>query len=466
MHPPGTPYTIEVNPTIPPRLARLEELANNLWYSWDRPTRALFARLHPGLWDAVGHNPKAFLKRVDERRLDAAAEDPVVPRQLQPRAVGLRHVSRRAAARNGAPALRDKRPGRLLLRRVRLSRKPADLLRRPRHPRRRPLQGGERPAPAASSASGLLYRQGYFSQTIDAEGNQHATYADSDFDDLPTRPRRGARRHRARASTVELPGRDVTRKVWQARVGHVTLYLLDTDVEENSEHDRDITHRLYGGDRATRIEQEIVLGIGGVRALAALGLKPTVWHINEGHAAFLVLERIRAARCRQGLDFASALEAVAANTVFTTHTAVPAGHDHFADDMMAQLFRRATAGDVGIDATTLLALGRTPGERRLQHDGARRCAARALTTAYRASTAASRRACCAASGRRSRPRKTRSIYVTNGVHVPTFLAPEWDDVVRALPRARLDAAPAADRGVLERDRSRFRTICSGACAST
>ena len=184
---------------------------------------------------------------------------------------------------------------------------------------------------------GLLYRQGYFSQTIDGEGNQRAEYYDSDFDDLPIQPvlkDGGAELH----VEVELPGRKVAVKVWQARVGHVILYLLDTDVDANSERDRGITYRLYGGDRTTRIEQEIVLGVGGVRALAALGLKPTVWHINEGHAAFLVLERMRG-MMRQGLlDFEAALEAVAVNTVFTTHTAVPAGHDHFSEDMIRAYF--------------------------------------------------------------------------------------------------------------------------------
>ena len=129
---------------------------------------------------------------------------------------------------------------------------------------------------------------------------------------------------------VELPGREVLVKVWQAQVGHVTLYLLDTDLPENNERDRDIAHRLYGGDRTTRIEQEIVLGVGGVRALAAMGLKPTVWHINEGP------RRVPGARAHprpggaRGCRSMPRLEAVAANTVFTTHTPVPAGHDHFA----------------------------------------------------------------------------------------------------------------------------------------
>ncbi len=132
---------------------------------------------------------------------------------------------------------------------------------------------------------------------------------------------------------VHLAARTVRAKVWQAQVGHVTLYLLDTAVETNSEADRAITHRLYGGDSATRLEQEIVLGVGGARALAALSIQPAAWHINEGHAAFLVIERARG-MMQYGLAFDAALEAVAASTVFTTHTPVPAGHDHFQDSLI------------------------------------------------------------------------------------------------------------------------------------
>jgi starch phosphorylase len=169
---------------------------------------------------------------------------------------------------------------------------------------------------------GLLYRQATSRGPSTRRGNQHAQYADSDFESLPVTS--GAGRGRLDLRQVELPGRRVICKVWHARCGHVALYLLDTDLPENDEHARDITHRLYGGDRQMRIEQEIALGVGGVRALEALELKPTVWHINEGHAAFLVLERARAL-VKQGLDYAAAMEAVAANTVFTTHTPVPAG---------------------------------------------------------------------------------------------------------------------------------------------
>jgi starch phosphorylase len=271
---------------------------------------------------------------------------------------------------------------------------------------------------------GLLYRQGYFSQTIDAEGNQIAVYTDSDFEALPVKPVVGDDGRELHVH-VELPGRTVQVRVWQARAGHVTLCFLDTDLPENSEADRYITHRLYGGDRTTRIEQEIVLGVGGVRALAALGLKPSVWHMNEGHAAFMVLERMRSL-VRQGLDFGSALEAVAVNTVFTTHTAVPAGHDHFAESMIGQYFE-GYCRDVGIGMEDLLALGRsgTSGDfnmtalavrgSRFQNGVSRihgDVSSKMLTEFWP-----------------QVPEEENSVgYITNGVHVTTFLAPEWSDL--------------------------------------
>ena len=212
---------------------------------------------------------------------------------------------------------------------------------------------------------GLLYRQGYFSQTIDEEGTQQAAYTHSDFDNFPVTPvlrEDGSEIH----IELELPKRKVLVKVWQAILGNVRLYLLDTDLQENSPQDRNITYQLYGGDKTMRIEQEIILGIGGVRALQEVGVKPTVWHINEGHAAFMMLERIRNL-VLQGLDFGSAHEAVAVNTVFTTHTAVPAGHDHFSETMMEKYFK-AFYHDLKITCKEFMKLGRTPQELRFQYD--------------------------------------------------------------------------------------------------
>jgi starch phosphorylase len=423
MQAPGTPYSLEVNPNLPERLARLEELAGNLWYSWDRPTRELFERLHPALWNAVGHNPKAFLRRIDERRLVHAADDPVFRSSFE-RALSAYDAYLDASTRfdNTQRFLGD------------------DLIAYfcaefgfheslPIYSGGLGILAGDH-CKAASDMGvpligvGLLYRQGYFSQTIDGEGNQGVTYADSDFSELPVELVTVDGGADLRVS-VELRGRSVALRVWRASVGRVKLFLLDTDVPENDDRDRGITYRLYGGDRTMRIEQEIVLGVGGVRALAQLGIRPTVWHMNEGHAAFLVLERIRVLR-RAGLDFASALEAVAVNTVFTTHTAVPAGHDHFPHEMLVGYFSNY-ALELGIDNDTLFALGNTLAGNEFDmtalavrgsrfHNGVSRLHGQVSATMLKDLWP-------------QVPAEENPVdYVTNGVHVPTFLSLEWIDV--------------------------------------
>jgi glycogen phosphorylase len=421
--PPGTPYTLEINPRIPAKLARLDELANNLWYSWDRPTRTLFSRLHPGLWASVGHNPKAFLKRIDEWRLTQASEDQVFLSNFH-RILSAFDTYHSQPSHHGAPGglgendlvayfcfefgFHESLPiysGGLGILAGDHCKAASDL--------RLPFVG-----------VGLLFRQGYFFQTIDKDGNQQTSYVDSDFDDLPvapvTRPD-GSEVH----CQVELPGRRVAVKVWRAKVGQVQLYLLDTDLEENSPADRDIAHRLYGGDRRMRIEQEIILGVGGVRALRAIGLNPTVWHMNEGHAAFLVLERMREL-VHAGLDFASALESVAVSTVFTTHTAVPAGHDHFTEELLWEYFDRFCR-ELRVSRDQFLALGQMPDSREFNmtalavhgsrfHNGVSRIHGGVSSHILRGMWP------------QIEPEENPVSYVTNGVHVATFLAQEWSDV--------------------------------------
>src|SRR6185436_13490021 len=421
--PPGTRYFLEVNPRIPKRLARLEELAHNLWYSWDRPTRALFAKLNPALWDAVGHSPKAMLKRIDEQRLIDAATDPAFLDSLT-RVLGA------FDAYHAEPPFRQNAGG--------VQRE--DLVAYfcaefgiheslPIYSGGLGILAGDH-CKAASDfqlpfvAVGLMYRQGYFTQTIDGDGRQRAEYYDSDFEDLPID---AVKRKDGAELTVELafPARKLLVKVWQARIGHVSLYLLDTDLLENAERERDIVHRLYGGDRTTRLEQEIVLGVGGMRALAALGFKPTVWHINEGHAAFLVLERMRAL-VAEGLALEAAIEAVAANMVFTTHTPVPAGHDQFSDatvvpylkslfgelgapDKVAALARPPAGGDFNMTALAIRGSRHHNGVSRI-HGGV----SQDLLKDFWPQVS---------------PEENPVGYVTNAVHVPTFLAPEWSEVL-------------------------------------
>jgi len=391
----------------------MEDLAGNLWYSWDRATRALFARLNPGLWDAVAHCPKAMLKRIDEQRLLDASSDPAFLDSLT-------RVLAAFDAYHAEPPFRQNSGGF----------RPNDLVAYfcaefgvheslPIYSGGLGILAGDH-CKAASDfklpfvAVGLLYRQGYFVQTIDAEGRQRAEYHDSEFDDLPIRPL---------DLKIELafPGRKVQIKVWEAHVGHTRLYLLDADLPENAERDRHITHRLYGGDRSTRLEQELVLGVGGARALAALGMQPTVWHINEGHAAFLILERVRSL-VEGGLSFEAGVEAVASNTVFTTHTPVPAGHDHFADAVVlpylktlfgaldvAPLGRPPSGGEFNMTALALRGSRYHNGVSRI-HGGV---SAKLLQEYWPHLT----------------PEENPLGYITNGVHVATFLAPEWCEVL-------------------------------------
>ncbi|MCB0004710.1 MAG: alpha-glucan family phosphorylase, partial [Anaerolineae bacterium] len=182
-----------------------------------------------------------------------------------------------------------------------------------------------------------LYPQGYFTQHIDEHGMQQAIYEKVDFAEVPATPAVGPDGNEVLIN-VDLPGRTVYAKVWKIQVGRIPIYLMDTDVERNAPQDRELSARLYGGDREMRISQEVVLGIGGVRAVRALGYSPAIWHMNEGHSAFLGLERVREKVQRDGLTFDEAAEAVRSNSVFTTHTPVPAGNDTFAFELVEKFF--------------------------------------------------------------------------------------------------------------------------------
>src|SRR3954467_6465109 len=421
--PPGTRYSLEVNPKIPKRLARLEELAGNLWYSWDRATRAIFARLNPALWDAVGHNPKAMLKRVDEQRLVDAAADPAFLDSLTRVLAAFDAYLAEPPFRNQAAQL-----------------KPGDLIAYfcaefgvheslPLYSGGLGILAGDH-CKAASDfklpfvAVGLLYRQGYFVQSIDAEGRRRAESHAWVLEDLPIEPvkKDGA----DLVVTLDFPGRKLHVKVWQSRIGHVRLFTLDTDLPQNSERDRAIAHRLYGGDRTTRLEQELVLGVGGVRALEAMAIKPAVWHINEGHAAFLILERVRSL-VGEGLSMDAAIEAVGANTVFTTHTPVPAGHDQFNDGTVTP-YLKSTFGDLSSAPDKLAALARPPTGGDFNMTALAIRGARYINGVSRIHGGVSQRL-LKDFWPNVTPEENPVGYVTNGVHVTTFLAPEWGEVL-------------------------------------
>ena len=417
----ATTYTLELRPNIPAALHRIEEIAENLAYAWDREIRGVFWRLDRNLWNATGNNPKLFLRRVSQATLEAAAEDRDFLEDYN-RALSS-FDSYMAAGRR--PEIEKHLDG------------SKDLVAYfcaefglhesfPIYSGGLGILAGDH-CKAISDlgvpfvAVGLLYRQGYFTQTIDARGQQIATNNPVRFDELPVKlclkPDGGELR-----VGVDIADRAVQCRVWEAKIGQVSLYLMDTDVPENGEADRGITHQLYGGDTDTRIQQEIVLGIGGTRALRALGKKPTVWHMNEGHAAFLILERIRE-EVAAGLDFDSALELTAAGHVFTTHTPVPAGHDVFNHGQMKWFLQRLLP-QLGTDEARLLGLGSLHGGDRFNM----------TTFALRGSrfhNGVSKIHGGVASEMEKdlwpqvEPSENPIGYVTNGVHMHTFVARAW-----------------------------------------
>lgn len=420
---PGTRFSLEVQPKIPRQLARLEELANDLLYSWDRNVRALFYRLDPELWMPCGHSPKVFLRRVSQQRLEEAVLDQVFMEDYNRVLSGYDTYQQRKP-----PTIADLNPETDLIAYFCAEFGFHESL--PIYSGGLGILAGDH-CKAASDlgipfvAVGLLYRQGYFSQTIDKHGNQIAHYATTNFADLPVTPAMDANGREIHVK-VNIHGSEVEIKVWEARAGRIKLYLLDTDIPQNSPKDRSITHRLYGGDKTTRIQQEIVLGIGGVRTLQALNYKPTVWHINEGHSAFQILERCRR-HVTEGVDFDSAWELVASNTVFTTHTPVPAGHDMFEHEIVDKYLEHFES-QLKIDRDKFLALGDSPG-----NEGAFNMTSLAIRGS-RFQNGVSRIHGSVASNMEAYiwpqvPAEENPIsYVTNGVHVPTFLAREWSNL--------------------------------------
>ena len=417
----GTIYRLDVRPKLPQRLERLAELASNLWYSWHRPTRSLFARLNPTLWQDIGHSPKTFLRNIDQSRLDEAARDSAFA-DAYDRVIAAYDTYHAPAPPGSVPALPEGDCVAYFCAEFGMHES------LPIYSGGLGILAGDHCKTASDMrlpfvGVGLLYRQGYFQQTVDADGRQHAHYADTDFDLVPIEPAHGAD-GRALRVAVEFPGRTVLCKVWRARIGHAALYLLDTDIEENGAADRNITHQLYIGSIATRLEQEIVLGVGGVRALDALGIEPTCWHVNEGHPAFLTLERT----CRlvaRGATFDAALETVAAGTVFTTHTPVAAGHDHFSEDAV-RMYLDSVFPELRPHVEATLALGRMPGTHDFNLTALAVRASRAQNGVSRIHGGVAAKS-CAPLWPQIDPEENPLGYITNGVHVPTFLSDQWHE---------------------------------------
>jgi glycogen phosphorylase len=405
---------IEIFPVIPPALARLPELASNLFFSWHRPTRALFEDLEPELWQQVGGNLRLMLRCINQENLDRAAADRIYLERY-------RQVVASFDAYLSAPQRADEPLVAYFCAEYGFHES------FPIYSGGLGILAGDHCKAASDErlnfvAVGLLYTQGYFVQSVDSDGVQHASNSESDPRDLPVEAVRDASGGWM-SVTVRIAGRNVVARIWKAQVGRVSVYLLDTNCKENAIEDREITHRLYGGDATVRIRQEMILGLGGARALRALGMAPAVWHMNEGHAAFLILELVREG-VRSGLSFAAALDSTATQCVFTTHTPVAAGHDAFDIGLFKHCFQDMFA-ELGVPEERVIALGQSQHAPQLFNmtnlalNGARR-----MNGVSRIHGAVSSRL-CADQWPEVPPEHNPVGYVTNGVHVPTFLAQIW-----------------------------------------
>ncbi|UAL28391.1 alpha-glucan family phosphorylase [Nocardioides rotundus] len=353
-----------VRPVLPPQLAALSELAANLRWSWHPPTQAVFRDVDPAAWKAVGHDPVRLLGAVSrERWAGLAAHAGFLERLAAVRADLATYLSddRWYAQRAGEDAPRQI---------AYFSPEYGITAVLPQYSGGLGILAGDHLKAASDlgiplTGVGLLYKYGYFKQSLNRDGWQQETYPVLDPDELPLSVLRESDGSRATV-TIPLPdGPDLVARIWVAQVGRVPLLLLDSDVEENPQHYREVTDRLYGGTTEHRLRQELLLGVGGVRALRAWSRiagapAPEVFHTNEGHAGFLGLERIRELTVADGgpaLDFDTALEVTRAGTVFTTHTPVPAGIDRFPRELVEQYFGGGSSPVPGVPVERVLALG-------------------------------------------------------------------------------------------------------------
>jgi starch phosphorylase len=449
-----------VRPALPAALQRMSEIALNLHWSWNHSLRSLFRRLDPVIWKASNHNPIVMLGRVSQATLERAAAD---PRYLA--------LYRRACETHDAYlSAGATKPSGMMVAYFSMEYGLLDCM---------PIYSGglgvlsgdhlkaSSDANLALTGVGLLYQNGYFSQSIDTDGWQKERTPVNDFYALPVSPVQRADGSEMLVS-VMLAGVQVFLKVWRIDVGRVKLYLLDSNIPQNPDAGhRAITAQLYGGDLHNRIRQEIVLGIGGLRVLEELGIQPTVYHMNEGHSAFLAIERIRRLMAGQ-MSFDEALDASRTNNVFTTHTSVPAGIDLFHSGILYEYFQDYCR-ESGISFDQLLALGRNnPGDAQESFSMA---IAAFKTSAYRNAVSRLHRHVSQQMWQSLWPKlpvwEVPITSVTNGVHLPTWingdlagiydqaLEPDWrEGHVQATVWDQVAEIPAAELWEARRRRKR------------
>ncbi len=412
--------SVMVTRHLPSRLSGLEEMSKNLWWCWNESAKALFRSVDPEAWHTCGHNPMAVLDTVSIKRFKELAKDEAfmagydsVMKEFHSY---MALKSERTEPSIGYFCMEYGLDSSLKIYSGGLGILAGDYLKETSDMN------------VNLTAVGLLYRYGYFTQAMSAQGDQVARYDAQDFLKIPAEPVLDANGEWMTTS-VAFPGRNLTARIWKVAVGRTDLYLLDTDYEANTEEDRKVTYHLYGGDWETRLKQEILLGVGGLRALRKLGINPTVYHYNEGHAAFTGLERLREYIENDNLDFDEAMEVVRATSLFTTHTPVPAGHDAFDEGMLRKYFGFLPSR-LKIDWDTLMALGKANPSNRDERFSMSFLAANMSRNVNGVSMLHGKvsRDIFASMYPGYLPEELFISYVTNGVHYPTWAAREWKSV--------------------------------------
>ena len=410
---------IYVQSDVPEKLAALKDLADNLWWSWNTNAESIFRRMDPSLWMEVRQNPKLLLEKIDYKRLLVLEDDDEF-------VTDLKKVDKVFKAYINRPDDPDKPSVAYFSMEFGI------------HPCLKIYSGGlgilagDYLKEASDSnmkiiGIGFIYRYGYFRQKLGPKGEQMTIYEAEDFSRLPINPVKDTKGNHLSVA-LAWPGRTVKIRIWEAMIGKVRLILLDTDFDDNTPEDRTVTHYLYGGDHENRLRQELILGIGGIRALDAMGIKPDIFHSNEGHSAFISLERLRTMMEATHLTFNQALEAVRSSTLFTTHTPVPAGHDAFDEDLLRKYISHYHSR-LNISWDELMALGRCEGD-----------ADRKFNMSFLATRMSQEvNGVSKLHGEVSQGMFNKLWpgylkeelfigYVTNGVHHSTWTAPEWKEV--------------------------------------
>ena len=412
--------SVMVTRHLPEELAGLETLSKNLWWCWNDSAKALFKTVDPEIWHESGHNPKVILDTVSIKRYSELAKDKDFLSKLS--AVMkefnayMELKKKRTEPSVGYFCMEYGLDTSLKIYSGGLGILAGDYLKETSDMN------------VNLVAVGFLYRYGYFTQILSSQGYQEARYDAQNFLNIPAEPVLDANGEWLQVQ-VAFPGRTVSARIWKVAVGRTDLYLLDTDFEANRPEDRQITHQLYGGDWENRLKQEILLGIGGIRALRVLGLNPKIYHCNEGHAAFIGLERLKEYVENNGLTFPEAMEVVRASSLFTTHTPVPAGHDAF-DEGMIRMYLGHYPQRLGIDWETMMSLGKLNPADTTEKFSMSKLAANISQNVNGVSML---------HGKVSQeifsnmypgylPEELHVSYVTNGVHYPTWASKEWKNV--------------------------------------